>query len=108
MNDKVRKAIEELKDSIDADSLINEYNRLANKIAESTELNELESKLKELQKQLVDTLDKNLNDMYEQVKKQYEELKELYEKHPLISNYKVLKEEVNNLLIQINNNLKNI
>ena len=108
MNKDVKQAADELKTAIDSDKLIQEYNLLAQKIAESTEVQDLEAKLKELQQQLVKALDDNLSDLYESVKKQYLELKDIYDKHPLVNNYQALKEEMTKVLSEVETILKEI
>jgi len=108
MNNKVKLAADELKSAIDSDKLIQEYNLLAKKIAESTEVQDLEAKLKELQQQLVQALDDNLKELYESVKKQYLELKDIYDKHPLVNNYQSLKEEMTKVLSEVESILKEI
>lgn len=108
MNKEIEKAIQDLKEALNAEKLIKEYNQLAKEIADSCELNELEGKLKELQQQLVETLDKNLTDAHQLALVQYDELKKKYESNPLYLNYSNYKEEVNNLLQEISNILNNI
>lgn len=107
-NDKINKAVSELKESLNKEKLIVEYNQLAKKIAESSELNELEEKLKKLQQQLVDALDKDLDDLKKLLLLQYEELKKTYQKHPLYNNYFNYKEEVNNLLQEVSRILNDL
>lgn len=108
MDDAVKKAATELKNAIDSESLIREYNLLAKEIAESCELQEMEIKLKQLQKDLCKTLDASLDKMHEEVKIQYQELKEAYEKHPLVNNYQNIKEQVEKLLDEIKDILNDI
>jgi len=108
MDKKTENSVLELKKAIDGDALIQEYNRLAKEIADSTEVKDLEDKLKDLQQQLVKTLDANMQELHDQVKEQYLELKGLYENHPLVSNYLSLKEEAANLLHEIEEILNSI
>lgn len=107
-NDQINKAIIDLKESLNKEKLIAEYNQLAQKISESSELNELEDKLKDLQQQLVDALNKSLTDLHQQLLLQYEELKKAYQEHPLYVNYSNYKEEVNNLLQEVSRILNDL
>lgn len=107
MSKEVEQAAIELKQALDSSKIVQEYNQLAEQIASSTELNEMEAELKKLQQQLVDTLDKNLETAHAIVLKQYEELRKSYDNHPLYQNYLNYKEEINELLKEVSDIVKN-
>lgn len=98
---EVKKAVDELKKAFDRDELIQEYRLLANKIAESSEIQTLEKELKDLQQKLCNYLDQNLKELYEETKEKYQELKKVYLENPLVNNYQVLKEQVDELLKEV-------
>jgi cell fate (sporulation/competence/biofilm development) regulator YmcA (YheA/YmcA/DUF963 family) len=84
---------------------VKEYLKYDKLIKEHPELSNLEKEIKELQKEIVNK--KHKDEYCDDIIKEYEEKKEIFFSNPIVNNYLLLKEEVNELCQQINNILNN-
>lgn len=85
--DEVIKKAQELSEQIKKEPLVIEYLHLK-------ELLENDEELKNLRKEIVKAA-------LEKDEKKHQALKEMYDNHPLVNNYYLMKEEVENLLFGI-------
>jgi len=83
-----------------------EYNRLAEAIKKNPSIQQQEESLKKMQQDMVNLLDSNKLDEYNLLVAQYKISKENYDKNPLIVNYMIAKEDLNNLILEIQNIIK--
>lgn len=83
-----------------------EYNRLAEAIKKSPSIQAKEEKLKRMQQEMVKLLDANRTTEYDILVSQYKIEKEQYDNNPLVVNYLVAKEDLNNLILEIQNTIK--
>lgn len=79
--------------------VVQEYLKYEKSIKENKELSFQESRLKQLQKEIVNK--KYHDDDCSQIIDEYENLKKEFYEHPLVHNYLLLKEEVNQLFQEI-------
>lgn len=103
MNNDLLEALKDLNDYILSLDLIKEYKYYEKQISLNTELKEIEEQLKQMQKDIVNK--KHQGEDCTLLIKKYTELKEYYISHPYINNYLNLKEEVNELLQTIKNDI---
>ncbi|MFA5421706.1 MAG: YlbF family regulator [Bacilli bacterium] len=96
---KLDEALENLKQEIGNDSLIQEYFRLRNLITSSEEIRSLKKQIDEAQVSL--SLSMGNEEAHAAKKAEYEQLVALYDVHPLISNF-------SNIQIEVHEFLKNI
>jgi Predicted membrane protein len=80
--------------------VVKEYLKYEKLIHQHVELSREEEELKAMQKKIVN--DKHLDKDCDELIKEYEERKEKFYGHPIVHNYILLKEEVNQLTWQIN------
>ncbi len=94
---EVEKKLEIVKDELYSNPLVLEYFRLKKSIEEDKELMELDKKIRTLQKELCYKNNKENIDNNES----YMALKARFDNHPLVINYNKVKEEVFDLLNEI-------
>ena len=87
--DEVIKKTQELSEQIKKEPLVIEYLHLK-------ELLENDEELKNLRKEIAKA-------SLEKDEKKHQALKEMYDNHPLVNNFYLMKEEVENLLFEIKN-----
>lgn len=100
MNKELRDKALELNEWLLNQEEVKEYLRYEKLIKTHPELSSLEEELKEMQKLIVN----NRNDQIEcdELIEEYNIKKELFFNNPIVYNYLSLKEEVNNLVQQVN------
>ena len=101
---KVEQAAQAINDYILNQEVVKEYKQYEAMLQSNTELKELEEKLKLLQKQIVNQKANQDPNVDETIAK-YQGLKQYFDQHPLVVNYLYLKEEVDQLLQEINNRI---
>lgn len=100
LNKELETKAKELNSWLLNQELIKEYKKYEQAIIAHPELSKLEQELKALQQTIVK--EKNLDHDCETIIKEYEEKKGIFFENPLVHNYLLLKEEVNDLCQQIN------
>lgn len=83
--------------------VVKEYQRYEKMIQNHQELKDLEEELKELQQQIVNQ--KHLHIDCTELIEEYEKKKKSFDENPILFNYLVLKQEVNDLLCQIQDDI---
>jgi cell fate (sporulation/competence/biofilm development) regulator YmcA (YheA/YmcA/DUF963 family) len=81
------------------------YQRYETAIKEHPEIAQSEEKLKAMQKQMVLNKAKDVDD--EALITDYEKKKAFFDEHPLVVNYRNLKEEVDDLLLEVETMINN-
>lgn len=99
MNKDVRQKAKILNQWILNQKIVIEYQKYEHLIQKHTKLKELENELKCLQQQIVQA--KHFKESCNELIEEYQRKKEIFDSHPLVNNYLILKEEVNTLLTQI-------
>lgn len=99
LKDKTREAAINLNRYLLDHEVIKEYQRYAALLKDHPELGELEARLKSLQQEI--TLAKVHDEPSDDLMAEYAACFAYFQNHPLIVNYMNYKEEVNNLLIEI-------
>ncbi len=99
MNKDIEQKAKALNEWILNQEVVKEFKKYESLMKEHKELLDLEEELKVLQKRIV-------NDKYQGINsidtiKDYENKKAYFDNHPIVSNYLTLKQEVNELLLQI-------
>ena len=97
----IEKAAKDLNNYILEQEIVKEFKLYDKKIKENKELRELEEKIKLLQKQIVNQKAKQDSSVSETIAI-YQQLKAQFDEHPLVVNYLYLKNEVDQLLQEIN------
>ncbi len=103
MNKDLSLAIQELNEYILNLDIVKEFQYYEKLVLENDELKTIEITLKSMQKDIVNK--KHRNEDCEQLVNDYQKLKNHFENHPLVYNYLMLKQEVNELLQTIQNDL---
>lgn len=83
--------------------VVQEYQKYEHQMSSHQELKDLEETLKQLQQKIVQAKHTQL-DCHELIQ-EYEVKKKAFDQHPLVYNYLILKEEVNTLLHQIQDDI---
>jgi len=96
---ETQEAAEALNKALLETDVIVEYKKYEQVIREDHELAVLEKELKELQQELLKkkALDEDIYSLMED----YEKKRKVFENHPLVVNYRNLKQDVNDLLIEV-------
>ena len=84
---------------------VKEFQRLEKYIKEHDELNKLEESLKSMQQEIVNR--KHAGEDCRELIAEYEKAMDSFSHHPIVYNYLALKEEVNELLLTIESDIKN-
>lgn len=100
MNKELENKAKELNRWLLDQGVVKEYLKYEKLIRQHVELAKEEEELKAMQKKIVN--DKHLDKDCDELIKEYEERKERFYDHPIVHNYILLKEEVNQLTWQIN------
>ena len=100
LNKKPELKAKKLKQWLISQEVVKEYQKYEKMIKENHQLKQQEQELKKLQKEIVNK--KHTDDDCNQLIHDYEILKEAFYNHPIVNNYLLLKEEVNQLVQQIN------
>ena len=104
---KLNKDIEEkaivLNRWILSQKVVQEYQKYEKLIVEHQELKQQEDELKAMQKEIVNKKHQGMD--CTQLIKDYESKKESYDQHPLVYNYLSLKQEVNDLILRIQDDI---
>lgn len=79
--------------------VVKEYQRYEKLLTSHKELVDIENRLKVLQKEIVNK--KYIGQTCVQEQEEYQHLKDIFDQHPLVMNYLSLKQEVNDLLLWI-------
>ena len=103
LNKQVQEKAEALNQWILNQDIVKEYQRYEKKIQNDEVLKALEKELKQMQQAIVKA--KHLNNDCESLIQAYKKKKKSFDENPLVYNYLVLKEEVNALLNQIQNDI---
>lgn len=103
MNKKIEEKAKTLNQWILNQEVVKEYQRYEKMIQDNQELKEMEDELKDLQQQIVNQ--KHLNGDCTELIQRYENKKDQFDHHPILFNYLVLKQEVNDLLCQIQDDI---
>ncbi|WP_154886755.1 YlbF family regulator [Longibaculum muris] len=82
---------------------VKEYQKYEQLIKNNSSLHQLEEELKDLQQKIV--MSKHQNIDCEIIMKEYQQKRKSFDENPLVHNYLVLKQEVNDLLILIQDNI---
>lgn len=98
---KVEDKAKELNNWLLNQELIKEYKKYETLIKKHPEISKQQKTLKAMQKKIV--IEKSKDHDCSSLIHEYELMKEQYYNNPIVNNYIVLKEEVNNLIQQINN-----
>ena len=83
---------------------VKEFQRLEKYIKEHDELNVLENSLKVMQQEIVNR--KHQGDDCQELIEEYQVLMDSFSNHPIVYNYLTLKNEVNELLLSIEDDIK--
>lgn len=83
--------------------VVQEYQKYEKLIVEHQELKQQEDELKAMQKEIVNKKHQGMD--CTQLIKDYESKKESYDQHPLVYNYLSLKQEVNDLILRIQDDI---
>ena len=101
MNKDIKNKVDEINFMLKNNEIITRYNNAYEALINNKEITDLEDRLKELQKEMKKELEDANSENKEIVIKQFNELKDKLKDDPLYSTYESYKEEVNDLLIQI-------
>lgn len=100
MNKELKDKAIELNKWLLSQEVVIEYKKYERLIKSNPQISIQEKKLKELQKEIVNKKYKDEDCL--EVIKEYELLKEEFFSNPIVNNYLLLKEEVNQLIQQVN------
>lgn len=100
MNKELKEKALELNQWLLSQEVVIEYQKYEKAIMNNPYLSKKEEKLKELQKEIVNR--KYKDEKCDSLIQEYEMMKEEFFHHPIVHNYLLLKEEVNQLVQQIN------
>ena len=104
MNPDTFKKATQLHDWIMDQEVVKEFQKYEKIISSHPEFKIMEEELKELQKQIV--IKKHHGDDVSDLIVSYQKKKQDFDENPILYNYKVLKEEVNDLLNQIQGTIR--
>lgn len=99
MNKDIEQKAKALNEWILNQEVVKEFKKYESLMKEHKELLDLEEELKVLQKRIVNDKYQGINNL--DIIKEYENKKNYFDNHPIVSNYLTLKQEVNELLLQI-------
>lgn len=99
MNKDIEQKARALNEWILNQEVVKEFKKYESLMKEHKELLDLEEGLKVLQKRIVNDKYQGINSS--DIIKEYENKKNYFDNHPIVSNYLTLKQEVNELLLQI-------
>lgn len=99
MNKDIEQKARALNEWILNQEVVKEFKKYEFLMKEHKELLDLEEELKVLQKRIVNDKYQGINSS--DIIKEYENKKNYFDNHPIVSNYLTLKQEVNELLLQI-------
>ncbi len=99
MNKDIEQKARALNEWILNQEVVKEFKKYESLMKEHKELLDLEEELKVLQKRIVNDKYQGINSS--DIIKEYENKKNYFDNHPIVSNYLTLKQEVNELLLQI-------
>lgn len=103
LNRNVQQKAKALNQWILNQKIVIEYQKYENLIQNHPKLKKLENELKSLQQQIVQA--KHFEENCDEIVEEYQRKKNFFDSHPLVNNYLVLKEEVNTLLNQIQDDI---
>lgn len=103
MNKYIEEKARVLNQWILSQEVVQEYQKYEKLIQEHQELKQWEDELKRMQKEIVHKKHQGID--CEQLIKDYMMKKESYDHHPLIYNYLSLKQEVNDLILKIQDDI---
>lgn len=103
MNKNLEIAVKDLHDYIQSLEVVKEFKYYENIIHNHPELKDMEMTLKQMQKDIVNY--KHLNQNCDELIESYYQLKQQFENHPYVYNYSNLKQEVNELIQMIQNDI---
>ncbi len=106
LNDETRLKARQINQWILNQDVVKEYQRYEKLVKNDLELQSLEETLKDLQKQIVN--DKHLGIDCQSLINDYEIKKKQFHENPLVYNYLVLKQEVNELILQVQDDINNL
>lgn len=104
MNKEIYEKSKALNEWILSQDVVIEFKKLEKYIKEHDELRLLEETLKQMQQDIVNK--KHLGEDVTELIEDYENAMESFSNHPIIHNYLSLKNEVNELLLTIENDIK--
>ncbi len=96
MNKDLNEKAIQVNEEISSLDLVKEYNFYHNLFFNSNELKQLDNRIKFLKK----------CDMTDEEKREYYSLLDKYNNHPVVSNYKALKKEIEELKLEVKNIIK--
>ena len=103
---RIEELARKLNQEILALEVVQEYQKYEKLVLNDEKLKQLEKELKVLQKKIVNQKAKQ-DDRVTKTIQEYQEKKAYYENHPLVVNYLYLKNEVNEILQTINQQMNN-
>ena len=103
MNSELKQKVDEFIDEFLKVKEVKQFLLIKKQLEESNEIKQLQTDLKAAQKRLALSLHKP---EYEDNKKEYFRLKNEFDNHPLVTNYNILKEEVDYLVNELKKNLE--
>lgn len=99
--DKLTKSIEDVIAALNAEPVVQEFEKAKALVTSDKYVQQMEAKLKVLQQKMTqNVMDKTLHETY---KADYETLKKEYDEHPYVVNYNALLNDVNDLLLMLKN-----
>ena len=103
MNKEIETCAKKLNQAILDEPLVKEYKKYKEELEAHPEFLKQEAQLKDLQKQIIQTKDRGEDTSF--LEKEYNTLKDAYFSHPIINNYMVLKEELDDFLTTTNHTI---
>lgn len=103
MNKQIKDKAYALNQWLLSQEVVKEYQKYEQLVHNNQELNQLEKDLKSLQQQIVN--DKHQGIPCDSLIANYEKKKSQFDNHPLVYNYLLLKQEVNDLICQIQDDI---
>lgn len=104
MNKEIYNSAKTLNEWLLSQEVIIEYRKLEAYLSAHPDVLKKEEELKELQKQIVNK--KHTEESCVELIEQYEVKKKSFEEHPILHNYLTLKQEVNELLQEVQNDIQ--
>lgn len=103
LNKDIKEKAKALNQWILTQEVVQEYQRYEKLIHEHQELKQWENELKMMQKEIVNKKHQGID--CEELVNDYQNKKKSYDEHPIIYNYLSLKQEVNDLILQIQDDI---